>query len=194
MYIPKQFEVYDKEEISRFLEKHSFGQIISSVEGRIFSTHLPFLISIEEGLLRGHFAVQNPQHREIEGQEVLVTFEGPHGYISPTWYASSGVPTWNYQSVHIYGEVSLISDAQVAVYVVSELSSKYEKSSSSPWHQKYDERLLGAICAFKVEIKEIQCKYKLSQNKSVEDRERVISNLHTVECIDLAETMRENLL
>ena len=104
MYIPKHFNVSDKEEILAFIKGNSFGQLISLVEGKLFSSHIPFLFRGENQSLLCHVAKNNPQWENIEGQEVLITFQGPHDYVSPSWYSSPGVPTWNYQSVHIYGK------------------------------------------------------------------------------------------
>ncbi len=93
MYIPKHFEITDKDEIFSFVEANAFGQLISNVSGRFFSTHLPFLLSEDRSKIVGHMALQNPQHAEIDGQEVLITLEGAHDYISPSWYRGPGVPT-----------------------------------------------------------------------------------------------------
>ena len=93
MYIPKHFEITDKSEIFAFVEANAFGQLISNVDGRLYSTHLPFLLSKDRYKITGHLALQNPQLAEIDMQEVLVTLEGAHDYISPAWYSSPGVPT-----------------------------------------------------------------------------------------------------
>lgn len=96
MYIPKHFEITDVDEIFDFIADNSFGQIISNVGEKVFSSHIPFLISEDKTKIIGHLAKQNPQHIELDDQEVLVTLQGPHDYISPSWYVGSGVPTWNY--------------------------------------------------------------------------------------------------
>lgn len=101
MYTPKYFQVSDREEVCGFIEKNGFGQLISTVNGRLFSTHMPFTLSADKSRLYGHLAKNNPQHLELEGQEILISIQGPHDYISPTWYASPGVPTWNYQSLSL---------------------------------------------------------------------------------------------
>lgn len=93
MYIPDKFTVNDNEEIYAFIKKHLFGQLISVLEGRIFSTYMPFILSEDLTCIIGHITKSNPQHVELNGQEVLITLEGPHGYISPSWYEEPGVPT-----------------------------------------------------------------------------------------------------
>ena len=76
-YIPKAFRVTDHDEIFSFVEENAFGQLVSTVEGRISSTHMPFLLSDDKKIF-GHFAKQNSQHNELDNQEALVTFLGPH--------------------------------------------------------------------------------------------------------------------
>ena len=194
MYVPKHFEITDKEEIYSFIEANTFGQIISNVSGRPFSSHIPFLISADRTRIIGHLSKQNPQHIELDGQEALVTLQGPHEYISPTWYTGSGVPTWNYQAVHIYGQCRTFHDADTLKVVVDDLTNKYEKSFQTPWQPSYKFSMLEAIIGFEVTITEIQCKYKLSQNRSLQDQEKVIEQLESKGSKILAEAMARNEL
>ena len=130
MYIPKHFNVTDKEEILGFIKANAFGQLISLVKGKLFSSHIPFLLSNDNQSLICHVAKSNPQWESIEGQEVLVTFQGPHDYVSPSWYSSPGVPTWNYQSVHIYGKPHLITELEQLSSIVNELTGIYESATT----------------------------------------------------------------
>ncbi len=194
MYIPKHFEITDKSEIFAFVEANAFGQLISNVDGRLYSTHLPFLLSKDGSKITGHLALQNPQLAEIDGQEVLVTLEGPHDYISPAWYSSPGVPTWNYQAVHIYGQCSTFRSAEKLEEIVNALTKKHEATSPTPWQPDYKPSMLGAIVGVEVIINEVQCKYKLSQNRSIKDRLQVIEQLKAVGSNKLAEAMERNEL
>lgn len=194
MYIPKHFEVTDKDEIFDFVEDNAFGQLISHVRGRLFSTHLPFLVSEDRARIIGHLALQNPQHAEIDGQEVLITIEGAHEYISPAWYSSPGVPTWNYQAVHIYGLCKVFQDTKEIESVVDSLTDRYEAAFESPWQPQYKPSMLSAIIGVEIAINEIQCKYKLSQNRSSEDRLQVIERLKSVGSKEMARVMTLNEL
>ncbi|WP_276785596.1 FMN-binding negative transcriptional regulator [Thalassolituus oleivorans] len=194
MYIPKYFEVTDKEEIFAFVESNAFGQLISNVGGKLFSTHMPFLLSDDKTKIIGHLAIQNPQHSDLSGQEVLITLQGPHDYISPSWYASPGVPTWNYQAVHIYGKASVFSSSEKIKSVVDTLTQKYESSFSQPWKPEYKAAMLSALVGVEITISEIQCKYKLSQNRSSQDREQVVTKLNEVGSHELASSMVRNQL
>jgi len=190
MYIPKHFEVTDDDEIFAFIEANGFGQIISSLQGKLFSTHIPFLLSSNKKQLLGHLAKSNPHHSAMHKQQVLVTLQGPHSYISPSWYRSPGVPTWNYQAVHIYGVCKVFDDHEKIKIIVDSLTEKYESSFQVPWLPDYKTSMLGAIVGIEVTIGEIQCKYKLSQNRPDEDREQVIEQLENTGSIRLAKTMR----
>ena len=189
MYLPRAFEVSDRDEIFSFIAQNSFGQMIFHFEGRPCSNHLPFLVS--EGRLRlvSHLARANPQWRGADGQQVLVTFQGPHGYISPAWYEQPGVPTWNYQAVHVYGECTTFEEPERLKGLLAKLVEKYEAASEEPWLPQYPDQLLEAIVGVEIEITEIQCKYKLSQNRSDNDRRRVIEALKRQGLQSLAEAM-----
>jgi transcriptional regulator len=157
MYLPDHFNISDQDEIFSFLQANAFGQLISLQDKRITSSHLPFLIAAERKHLQCHLARQNPQWRQLEGQQVLITFQGPHDYVSPSWYQTAGVPTWNYQAV-------------------------------------YRDAMLKAIIGVEIEIAEIQCKYKLSQNRSETDRRQVIDQLDKMGAESIARAMRKTLL
>ena len=191
MYIPKAFEINDLDEIRRFVSANAFGQLISQVEGRLFSTHLPFLFADDLSRLSAHFAKQNPQLESLEGQEVMVTIEGPHDYISPSWYASAGVPTWNYQVVHIYGQCRLFDDASRLNDLLQKLTKKYESNFSRPWQVNYPPAMLNGIVGFEMTIKDIQCKFKLNQNRSKEDQQKVADMLAGLGSDELAKAMKK---
>lgn len=190
MYIPKPFEITDTETIFAFIEQNAFGQLISSVDNRPFATHVPFLPARDHSVLTTHLAKQNPQLESIDGQEVLLIFAGPHAYISPQWFSSPGVPTWNYQTVHIYGKCKTFNEPERLKQLVETLTNKYEKGFEQPWHPEYNEKLLQAIVGVEVRILDIQCKFKLSQNKSRADRIDIAENLEKVGASAMADAMR----
>ncbi|MFA9420481.1 MAG: FMN-binding negative transcriptional regulator [Gammaproteobacteria bacterium] len=194
MYTPKYFEVTDEKEIFAFIEANAFGQLVSNSGGRLFSTHIPFLLSEDKSRLLGHLARQNPQAQDIEGQEVMVTLQGAHDYISPSWYVNPGVPTWNYQAAHIYGRCSVRAETGDIKMIVDTLTSKYESQFDTPWEPDYNPSMLGAIVGIEIAISEIQCKFKLSQNRSVQDQAQVIQRLKANGSNQMADAMRHNEL
>ena len=164
----------DEKEIFSFIKANAFGQLISSVEDRPCVSHLPFLLSQDKKPLICHLAKTNLQWKNIEEQEILITFQGAHGYISPSWYSTKSVPTWNYQAAHVYGKAKLITKTKTLKKIVEELTEKYESDFEKPWKPEYKETMLNAIVGLEIDITEIQAKYKLSQNRSKEDQQKVI--------------------
>lgn len=193
MYIPKHFEVTDRDVLCAFINENAFGQLVSTVGGRLFSTHMPFLLSDDSTRLIGHVARLNPQHTELDGQEVLITLQGPHDYISPSWYASAGVPTWNYQAVHIYGRGRVFDDTDALRSVVAALTEKYEAAFERPWQPDYKAAMLSAIVGVEVTISEIQGKFKLSQNRPAQDQRQVVTQLKAQGADALAAAMERYL-
>ncbi len=191
MYIPDHFLVNDSKEIDRFIVSNGFGQLISTVAGGLFATHLPLLYQSDAKKLLGHIARANPQWQELEGQRVLVILPGPHDYVSPSWYSDPGVPTWNYQAVHITGVAKCLTAPEQLEYIVRELTSQYESHFESPWVPTFETSKIRGIVGIEIAIEEIQCKYKLSQNRSVAERCNVALQLQDAGNVALAVAMQE---
>lgn len=177
MFVPKHFEITDTDVIYSFIKDNAFGQLISTVQGRLVSTHIPFLLSEDKQFLFAHVAKKNPQHLKIEEQKVMITLEGAHDYISPSWYASPGVPTWNYQTVHIYGSCETFDNVDQLKIIVDSLTDQYESSFEKPWIPDYKASMLNAIIGLKIKITDIKCQFKLSQNKASDDQINVAKQL-----------------
>jgi transcriptional regulator len=192
MYIPRHFEITDRDEIFAFVEANAFGQLISTVNGKFYASHLPFLVTPDRSAMICHLAKQNPQHLELDGQEALITLQGVHDYISPSWYATAGVPTWNYQAVHIYGQCRVFHDADRLKEVVETLADKYESAFTRPWQPDYSAAMLTAIVGIEIRITDVQCKYKLSQNRPAQDRVLVAAKLKSLGSTRLAGAMERN--
>jgi transcriptional regulator len=150
-------------------------------------------LSDDEKSLICHVAKQNPQWKGIEDQEVLVTFQGPHDYVSPSWYSSPGVPTWNYQAVHAYGKPQLITEEKELKNIVNKLTEIHESSLEEAWKPEYKDSLLNIIVGVKIRVTELQCKYKLSQNRSENDRKKLIEEFQKRGSVKLSRAMELEL-
>jgi transcriptional regulator len=185
MYIPTAFAEPDLSRLHDFIAQHSFGVLVSQVDGFPFATHLPFLLDRtagQYGTLVGHMARANPQWREASGQMAMAIFSGPHAYISPTWYeAEQVVPTWNYTAVHTYGRPQILEDEASLLEIVQRFVQVYEQGMPQPWSfdpsSTFVEQLLKQIVGFRIEIARIEGKWKLNQNHPVERRTKVIRAL-----------------
>jgi transcriptional regulator len=178
MYIPSHFRESDERVLAEFIDAHAFGTLVTIATGAPFASHLPFLYDRDGRALHAHVARGNPQWQHVAASpDVLVVFQGPHGYVSPTWYAEPGVPTWNYTAVHVYGRARVLDDAAATGRHVERLAARFERGSAAPWVPDYDARRLAGIVGIEIAIGEIQGKFKLSQNRSAEDRARVAARL-----------------
>ncbi len=196
MFIPKHF--IGQGDAFTFIAANSFGQLIGAVDGALSCTHLPLLPSAElphteGGCLIGHVARANPQAKWPDGQPVMCVFTGPHGYVSPSWYEQSGVPTWNYEAAHVQGNLRWEDDAEVAQTILSQLTAFYEAAEASPWLPDYPVSMLRGIRAFRIEITGVEFKQKLSQNRSRADREAVIDAVRVRGNAALADAMSQCL-
>ena len=199
MYTPKYFKVTDVKEIWQFVQQNSFGTLVTTDQGKPIATHLPLQL-VKEGeniYLTGHMAYGNPQWRTFEScDEVLAMFQGPHAYISSSWYKDENVPTWNYQAVHIYGKASILS-GEALHQDLAKLMHKYERHRVNPvvWEQlspELLERQLKGLVGFKIAVREIQAADKLSQNRTAEDYDHIVKKLYeeqTEEAQQLAQVM-----
>ena len=185
MYLPAAFAETDLTKLHDFIEQHSFGLLVSQVDGLPFASHLPFLLRRTlgpHGTLVGHVARANPQWREVGGQTALAILSGPHAYVSPTWYeAEQVVPTWNYTAVHVYGRVHVIEDGDELRDIVRDMVQFYEHAMPRPWSfdpsSIFAERMLAQIVGLRIEIDKIEGKWKLNQNHPVERRWKVVRAL-----------------
>lgn len=185
MYIPKYFKVTNVDEIWGFVQENSFGTLVTTKQGKPIATHLPLQL-VKEGdtyYITGHVAYGNPQWRTFEACEnVLVMFQGPHAYISSSWYKQENVPTWNYQAVHVYGTACILNEEELK-QDLTKLLQKYEKHRKNPvlWDKlspKVVEKELKGIVGFKIKVQEIQAANKLSQNRNEEDYQNIVNNLY----------------
>lgn len=185
MYIPKHFKEEDPARLEALVTDYAFGLLVTHDGGAPFATHLPLLFDRgkgSKGTLTGHMARSNPQWRHFREEEpVLAVFQGPHAYVSPAWYASPGVPTWNYAVVHIYGTPSVIEEPEALRAIVERLTSVHEARFPQPWQPDLSDDktapMLRMIVGFEIEVTEVQGKFKLSQNRSAEDQRLVIERL-----------------
>jgi transcriptional regulator len=198
MYNPSSFKEENPTVLFELIEKHNFGILFSQHQENPEATHLPFLVDRErgeKGVLIAHFAKANKHWRKIEPtQEVLVVFQGPHSYISPSWYVNrEEVPTWNYATVHVIGRPIIIQDPESLDKMVKRLTHHHESNTNSDWSldevsKKDYETDLKGIVGLEIEITRMEGKFKFNQNKSTDDQKEVIKNLDDVSTI-----MKKNL-
>lgn len=185
MYIPKIYTEKDKQNIFRIINDNPFGILIAAPSNSPQASHLLFeLIEINSDIyLYSHLATANPLTKLLGSEiEFLSIFQGPSAYITPSWYKEMNVPTWNYIAVHCYGKTEIISNKEDEYLLLERLVKRFE----GKYHYKYKlEELpkefvnseMRGVTSFKIKVDKIEAAFKLSQNRTDEDYQNIISNL-----------------
>ena len=205
MYVPDSFNVTDQDEIEAFLQRYDFATLVSAAGGSLTATHLPVVVRREASglIVAGHVARANPHWKTLDGAtEALLIFQGPHAYVSPTWYANEpAVPTWNYTVVHAYGPAQAVEDAEFLEDILEALLRRYEAHRVDAWRMdslpiEYRSRALAAVVGIRMPVLRLEAKFKLGQNRAAADRRGTVLGLEregSVEAAGLATFMRSYL-
>jgi transcriptional regulator len=199
MYIPAHFAV-DPAPVDELLAKHGAADLITLTDDGLLATMLPFAYEpsagehgAQWGALYGHVARNNDQWRKPARGESLAIIRGPDSYVSPSWYAAKAehgrvVPTWNYLTAHVYGQLVVHDDPAWVEDVVRRLTAKHEAARLAspgqhmPWSpddapRAFIEGQLRAIVGLELQITRIEAKAKLSQNRPVGDIAGIVDGL-----------------
>jgi len=190
MYQPDDFRVEGVSEMHALMRARPFATLVSSGSAGLYASHLPTVLKDEGscGVIECHLARPNPHWKDLaEGNEALMIFQGPESYITPNWYPSKAqhgkaVPTWNFAVVHAYGRPEVIGDKDWLLQHVTELTAQQESSEAKPWTPsdapvKYIEVMLRGIVGFRFAITRLEGKWKMSQNRELQDRIGVVRGL-----------------
>ena len=183
MFTPTHYQNDDINEIKDFLRSNSFGILINQVDGKPWATHIPLELDLDSSgndILVGHIAKANPQWKYFqEDAQMLCIFNGPHSYVSSSWYTEEEVPTWNYIAVHVYGTLQIQTEAAL-LESLHKLVDKYEADSKEPVSSRdmsaKTMRQIKGVVGFEIKVEDIQATYKLSQGRE-HDHPKIISEL-----------------
>lgn len=191
MYIPKQFEASNIEVMHELIRARPLATLVTLNAHGLEANHIPLALATEPapyGVLSGHIGRANPLWQEHPSDtDVLVIFHGAESYISPSWYASKAesgkvVPTWNYVSVQAKGKLRVVHDASWIRAQLEALTAHNEAGFEHPWAvadapQDFTGKLLEALVGIEIAITDLKGKWKVSQNRSVQDRASVTDGL-----------------
>lgn len=200
MFIPTRFNIINLDEIKDFIVRHSFATVVTTDKGKSIASHLPVMLRQIDDVyyITGHVAYANPLWKALQAnaEQALVMFQGPHAYISSSWYKEEEVPTWNYQSVHVYGSATIMSKQELEEDLIL-LLQKYEqhRENAALWDNLSDQakKQIRGIVGFKIKFEDVQAAYKLSQNRHDEDYKNIIKKLYEekdVRSHQMADVMR----
>jgi len=182
---------YHKEQneqiIKEFIAQYPFAFLTGcDSDNRPVATQLPVFIEEKDGkkVLRGHIMKNTDHHKAfLHNEHILSVFTGRHSYVSGTWYSNPYTPsTWNYMSVHVKGVIRFLDDS--ALEDVLKLTTLHFEGQNHHSSTIYDnlplelkQRIMGAIVAFEIEVKEIDTIFKLSQDRDAESYQNIIKML-----------------
>ena len=185
MFVPKKYSAKDQNQIDDFIAEHPFVSLITTSEdGFPIATHIPIVAKKVDGIwhLEGHIALANIQHLAILiSDKALCTILGAHGYISSSVYSYENVPTWNYEAVHLYGNLERLSDNELDTHL-TELVDFFEKNREKPLkYADFSSKMLGSykkeIVGFRLKVSKTEAAFKLSQGHSEQDMNSIIKDL-----------------
>ena len=184
MYKIPYFTEPDKEQIIAFMKENSFAMVTGIGENYPVATQLPLEIEEKDGklFLKGHLMKKTDHHLAFEkNNNVLVLFTGPHCYVSASWYNNpKSASTWNYMTVHARGKI-IFTDEDGTYEAVKSVTNKYEgtetKAAFNNMPKEYIKPLLKAIVGFCIEVETVENVFKLSQNKTIEEKQNIIDHL-----------------
>ncbi len=199
MYIPKYYRKEDRETILEFMKENDFAALVTYDGQKPIATHLLVeVVGRDDAItIYGHMARANPQRKTFGDGEALLIFQGPHTYVSATWYNHVNAPTWNCMIVHAYGKVREV----LGIELHSLLSRLVVKQEPDPSYrvetlpEDFVNTNMKAIFGFALEVTRLEAAYKLSQNRDDEDHANIILELEKREdgySRQIAKAMRED--
>ena len=174
MYQPPHFKSGDRAHALKLMRDHPFASLISVDDaGLPFVSHVPLHLQ-EQGdqlLLLGHCAKPNPHWHYLKARpQAVVTFMGPHAYLSPQVYPDMArVPTWNYLAVHCTVQASLIEQPDQKDQLLKKLIADHEPAYAEQWRSlgpEFAQKMLAGIVGFELRVTELQCKLKINQHRA----------------------------
>jgi len=191
MYLPAHFNEQRAELLRELIREQPLGTLVTLGAEGLNANHVPFEFDAKPaplGMLRCHVARSNPVWRDfLPAVEALVIFQGPKAYVSPSFYPSKQVtgevvPTYNYVIVHGYGAMKIIHDREWLRGLVTRLTNRFEAGRPAPWRvtdapAAFIDKQLGAIVGIEIALTKLNGKWKVSQNRPVDDRKGVIEGL-----------------
>jgi transcriptional regulator len=187
MYQPDVFRVEDVQQMHALMRVRPFAVFVSVGGNGLDVTHLPTVLK-DAGQIECHVARANPHWKNLDAdRDALMIFQGPEAYITPNWYPSKAehgkvVPTWNYAVVHAHGRAKAVDDQEWLRRHVSELTAQQERSEHRPWATSdapgsFINAMLRGIVGIQFSITRLEGKWKMNQNRGMEDRQGVVKGL-----------------
>ena len=173
----------DPDEVRRLIRENPWVTMVSNTATGLVASHYPVVLEDDlDGIsIVSHVGRPDEKLHELGQHELLLIVQGPHGYISPGWYANRDfVPTWNHVTAHLYGTPELLSDEE-NFEVLDDLVDHFEQRMPHPVSLDIDEhsarRIAKGTVGIRLRVTRFDARLKLSQNKSPEVFDRIVEAL-----------------
>lgn len=185
----------DPAEVKRLIRRHPWATFVSPASTGLIASHYPVLLdeSHDDITVVSHFGRPDETLHELGSHQVLVIIQGPHDYISPSWYpAGDVIPTWNHVTAHLYGTPEILDDEE-NYRMLSRLTDHFEHQQPAGRSLAEDEELTrrtakGTV-GLRIQVERFEARAKLSQNKDQGTVENITRQLEDRNP-DLADEMR----
>jgi len=186
----------DRALLEALIEEVGFGMVFAQTGDGPRVAHTP-IVSTGLGAVQFHLARGNALTRYLVGQEALVVINGPDAYVTPRWYADTNtVPTWDYVTLELQGPVRKMGEEGL-LGLLDAIAERHEaRIAGEPWTRGGVDpamiaSLLRGIVGFEMEVRAWRPTFKLSQNKSAEDRAAIADALRAEGSPALATLIRK---
>ncbi|MBN9607075.1 MAG: FMN-binding negative transcriptional regulator [Actinomycetales bacterium] len=174
----------DPAEVARLVRENPWVIWVSPAEAGLVASPYPTLVDeTADGLeLLTHFGRPDEVGHELGRHEVMAIVQGPHGYISPSWYPdpTAFVPTWNHVTAHLYGTPELL-EPEENLAVLERLVDAFERHVEAPRSLRLDPadaaRQAKGTIGLRMRVTRFEARAKLSQNKTPETRAAILAAL-----------------
>ncbi len=180
MHLRPAFTETDPARIAALIAANPFGLLVTQGKQGMEASHLPFVMSHDKDvlILAGHLAAGNAQCAAFAGGAALAVFSGPHAYIAPGWYRTQpAVPTWDYAAVHVHGHLEPLEGQALADMMRAAARDDPGGFDIDALEPRYREAMMNGVRSFRLRAERIEAQWKMSQNRSIADRELVIAAL-----------------
>ena len=184
MYKFSYFQEPDKNKVIEFMQANTFAMITGMGDDYPVVTQIPLSVNIVNGglELKGHLMKNTDHHKAfLKNNRVMVVFTGPHCYVSARWYNDpQTASTWNYMTVQVKGKI-IFTDEAGTREAIEAVTNYYEETESPAAYKNipeaYTASLVKAITGFYIEVDSMDHVFKLSQNKTIDEQQKIVDEL-----------------
>lgn len=177
------FMLTDPEEVKRLIRENPWATFVSHTANGLVASHYPVMVDedADELTIVSHFGRPDERNHELGRHEMLVIIQGPHDYVSASWYDPGLLAsTWNHVTAHLYGVPEILSEEEnyrVLSALTDHLEHPYPEGRSLDQDENWSRNLAKGATSLRMRVTRFDARAKLSQNKPQHTTQRVTHEL-----------------